>query len=254
MNNKRIVIILSFLLFFVAVIILCSNIFTLKKVNIKLENVKTISASTQTQICTESCFKYNENIFIINKTKITNYLEQKYPNLMVKSIETIFPNQLVIHAEERVEVFYIKISQNSFASFDQTFKCINFYSTQPELTQITGINAEDAVVGQRLENKNVSIATQTYSSFYVSYYNEESFVNFIKRVEISNNNLILITRISGDIGLTISIENANQNLTQKVVYVLSAYNALSTDQKSHGTIELIENLDNSEKFIVTYHS
>ena len=253
MKNKRIIVILSFLLLFVAIIILCSNIFTLKKVNIKLDNIQTISATTQTEICTESCFKYNENIFFINKTKIINYLEQKYPMLMIKDIETIFPNQLIIHAEERVEVFYVKISQNAFASFDQTFKCLNIYSTQPSLTQVTGVNAENAVAGQWLEkNNNVNISTQTYSSFYLAYYDAQSFVNFLKRIEILNNNLLLVTKISGDIGLSISIENPNNNLTNKIIYALSAYKSLSVDQKAHGTIELIENLENSEKFIVTY--
>ena len=253
MKNKRIVIILSFLLIFVAIIILCSNIFSLKKVNLKLESVKTISSATQAEICQESCFTYNESIFFINKSKITQYLEKKYPTLMINSIETIFPNKLVIHATERVEIFYVKISQNQFASFDQTFKCINFYSTQPSLAQVTGVNAENAVVGERLENiNNVNIAVNTYSSFYMCYYSETDFVNFIKRIEITENKVNLITKISGEVGLTIEIENPKSNLTNKIVYALSAYNALSVSQKSHGKILLVENLENTSKFILTY--
>lgn len=253
MRNKRIIVILSFLLLFVAIVILCSGLFSLKTVNLELEEVKTISSQQQADICTESCFKYNESIFFINKTKVKKYLEKEYPNLMIKSIETVFPNKLVIHATERTEVFYVKISQNLFASFDQTFKCLNFYSTQPSLTQVTGINAENAVKGEWLENvNNISVATQTYSSFYMCYYEQSDFINFLKRIEISDNKLLLITKISGDIGLSIDIENPTQNLTNKIVYALSSYNALSVEQKAHGTITLTENLQDAEKFIVTY--
>ena len=253
MKNKRIIIILCFLFICIGVILLCSNIFALKTVNIEIQNNTSISTQTQKEICTQSVFKKNQSIFFIDKFEIISMLEEKYPNIKINSIETIFPNKLLINAQERKEIFYVKNSQNQYIAFDQTFKVLNIYTTQPNLTQVTGINAENAVIGKQLhKNQSVNILIDLYYNMYLAYYNEESFINFVKRCEYSENQLNIITKISGDVGLTIKIENACNNLTKKVIYALSAYNALTADQKAHGVILIQEHIENNNDIVVAY--
>ena len=69
---------------------------------------------------------------------------------------------------------------------------------------------------------------------------------------MQDNKLNIKTRISGDDGLTITIENAYYNLTKKVVYALSAYKALSLNQKEHGTLLIQEHISENDKILTTY--
>ena len=253
MKNKRIVIILSFIVLFVAILILCSNIFALKKVNIKLENNFSISTQTQSEICQNKVFKLNQNIFFINKSKIISTLEKEYPNLLINSIETIFPNTFVIHAEQRKEVYYVKQNSSTYISFDKTFKALNIYSQAPSLTQVVGVNADLASVGEFLDNSgSVNIAKELFSSMYLCYYTEPEFINLVNRIEISNNYLLVHTYFNASTATTLKLENPSRNLTKKVVYALSALNALDNTQRSHGTVLVQEDLNDYNNLLTSY--
>ena len=69
MKNKRIIIILAFVLVFVAVILLGSVIFSLKKVNIEFRNNDVFSTEQQIEICKNEvyCMPLGENLGELEK-------------------------------------------------------------------------------------------------------------------------------------------------------------------------------------------
>ena len=253
MKNKRLIILISCIVLLVAIIVFCCNIFVLKKVNITVENNSSISTNTQKEICTNKVFKLNQNILFINKKNIVNTLEKEYPNLLISSIETQFPNTFLIHAEERKEVYYVKVNASSYISFDKTFKALNTYTDSPNLTQVIGVNADDVNVGEFLENSSsIKVAKDFYSSMYVCYYDEQNFVSLIRRIEIEDNYLMIFTNYNNSLGVTLKLENPTNNLTTKVIYAISALNSLDVTQKDHGTILVQEDLNNSSNLLTSY--
>ena len=253
MKNKRLVIIISIIIFVVAILIICSNIFVLKKVNIKLENNSSISQELQREICTNKVFKKNSNIIFINKQNIISTLEKEYPSLMIESIETQFPNKLLIHATERKEVYYVKNNSTSYIALDKTLKVLYEYTEQPNLTQLIGVNVQEASIGSFVQNSsNVSIIKNFYSALDLCYYNETDVISLFKRVEIEDNNITATTNYNANVGTKIKIENPQNNLTKKIVYALSGLNALNTNQRTHGTILIQENINNADNIISSY--
>ena len=227
----------------------------LKKVNIDIDNNSSFSTQLQTEICTNKVFKKNQNLLFLNKTKIINTLESEYPNLMISSIETHFPNTLLIHAEERKEVFYVKISPTKYISFDKTLKALCEYPEVPtlNLTQIVGVNADDINVGKFLDNSTyASTIKNFYSSMYICYFDETDFISLVRRVEVEEDYLYVCTNYNSSVGTTLKLENPANNLTKKVVYAISALNVLDATQRTHGTILVQENLNDNSTLMCSY--
>lgn len=124
MKNKRLVAILCVLGFLTVLIIINSTLFTLQSVSINwLTSKSNLQGVKDYQIAEE--VELGQSIFLVNKSEVASTLEKANPYLRVVSIETKFPNKIVIHSAERESLYAIKLSDTEYAVLDEMGKVLS---------------------------------------------------------------------------------------------------------------------------------
>ena len=114
MKSKKLVVFLIILAFLTVLIVLNSTLFTLQTISVNWLTTKYELNAIKDYALIEGIEK-GDSIFLLDKEKIKNELEKKYEYLRVVSIETKFPNKIVIHSAER-ESMSIFIFSTSISS------------------------------------------------------------------------------------------------------------------------------------------
>ncbi len=256
MKNKKIIIILSCAVVLVALIALTVSVFKVRKISIDGNYATSINAEQKSEICSKTFFPLNSSIFFVNKHEIISKLELENPTIYVVNIETKFPDTLIVHTELRTEMFSVKVTEDEFYSVDKTGKVLQKYFSDPNLISVKGLSETslaDLAVGKNIQN--LSERAEIYNvflGFYACNYEETNFRTLIKRIELTDNKLTIITYNGLSVGTSFEIENPNANLINKTIYAIRTYEAISTEQKTHGVISVTEKLNNNEEFNIVY--
>ncbi len=256
MKNKSLIIILSILAFIVLVVVLSSTVFCLNSVKVNFLS-NTINLTNQEQTIIDSGnFTYKKSIFFLNKEKFKENIEINNPYAKVVSIETIFPNKLVVNVVERNELFVVKNYDSSTSSFKnyaildnelKVLKVENDYTNthlNPILVEIEGDNFYDLTLGHSLNNSyktlldNLAVELLAYNNNPVML--KANFESII--LNFSTNEDVFIKMRSG---VEIILKEGNVRLTEKFMLALSYYNGL--EDKTMGRITTYVN--NEDKVV-----
>lgn len=253
MKNKRLIIILCIFSFLVLIAVLCSTVFTVKKVSLNWLTTKGVFAETENLIVED--VKKGESVFLVDKKSIISTLENKYPYLKVVSAEIKFPNKLVLHTAVREELYSLKIKDGTHAILDSECKVLNIVKEselnkelKPIPLELKGyvyndVNFEvskEANIGW-IKNviKNLSLA------LYQCGYMEIDSKNNISSVKIDvsgyENKIILgmnYKDVSGKGGVNIEIQQISDMLSEKFKMAIGIYDDLSASEKSAGVIRI----------------
>ena len=267
MKNKKLIGFLIILIFLTVLIVINSTLFTLQKISInwlttkyKLETVKdyTIVDDIQT----------GESIFLVKKDEIVSTLEKKYPYLRVVSIETKFPNKLVIHSSERESLFAIKISDDDYAIVDELGKVLERSNSSifagSELgakpikvmsdANFVNIKPSDMEAGNIIANEFVvKVLTQISKSLRESNYIPTTSKGVFTSLEIINkgDNVELFFKTRS--GMSIVIKNALDRTTDMLLLGLERYNYFHTEGVVSGSVNVDYN-KSLNKLIAWYES
>ena len=267
MKNKKLIGFLIILIFLTVLIVINSTLFTLQKISInwlttkyKLETVKdyTIVDDIQT----------GESIFLVKKDEIASTLEKKYPYLRVVSIETKFPNKLVIHSSERESLFAIKISDDDYAIVDELGKVLERSNSSifagSELgakpikvmldANFVNIKPSDMEAGNIVANEFVvKVLTQISKSLRESNYIPTTSKGVFTSLEIINkgDNVELFFKTRS--GMSIVIKNALDRTTDMLLLGLERYNYFHTEGVVSGSVNVDYN-KSLNKLIAWYES
>lgn len=134
-NRKKLIIILSISVSVIA--ILLTLMFTLFGLNIDKVSLQShhvyepfMQEEFEREVIENISLKQNASIFFISKKTITGEIEQKYPEIKVINIETVFPNGLTIHIAKRESVFALKNQANdNYLILDRDFKVLDIKET-----------------------------------------------------------------------------------------------------------------------------
>ena len=257
MKNKRLIILFSFLVFFVVLIVLSSTLFTLQNVTInwmtdkyQLKNIKDYELSNQVTL--------GESIFLVNKDDISGRLEKKYPYLRVVGVETKFPNKIVVHTAEREELFAIKKSNGDYAILDEFGKVLKGDMTSSRYVELSNsslggapieidlnmsIPDDNLVEGEFVKVESVrNLLTNLAYSFRQANYipaTIKGVFNYIKlemSIDIDTNEKEDIINIQTRRGIVIKLKDAKNHTTDKLLLGLSTYNEMQQDGEVSGTI------------------
>ena len=114
MKNKKLIGLLIVLAFITVLVVLNSTLFTLQSISVNWLTTKCELETLKDYTMVDSIEK-GESIFLVKKDKIVENLEKKYSYLRVVSIETKFPNKIVILHRLLLLVFLIlKLLISSF--------------------------------------------------------------------------------------------------------------------------------------------
>lgn len=267
MKNKKLIGFLIILIFLTVLIVINSTLFTLQKISInwlttkyKLETVKDYSIVDDIQT--------GESIFLVKKDEIASTLEKKYPYLRVVSIETKFPNKLVIHSSERESLFAIKISDDDYAIVDELGKVLERSNSSifagSELgakpikvmldANFVNIKPSDMEAGNIIANEFVvKVLTQISKSLRESNYIPTTSKGVFTSLEIINkgDNVELFFKTRS--GMSIAIKNALDRTTDMLLLGLERYNYFHTEGVVSGSVNVDYN-KSLNKLIAWYES
>ncbi len=249
MKSKRLIALLIIFVIIVGVVALNSTIFALQTVELNWLTTRVELKGENTDSLLKNVdMPLGESVFFLNKNKIMSACEKNNAYLQVVSIETVFPNKIVMHVAERRQLYSIKISDSSYAIIDKNLKVMNLISSdelflvdetiRPVIVSVTGFTVveDDIAVGEKISLGDASEMLKSLTiSFLEAKYNEQTMRGFINTININLNNkdIIIITRY----GLKICIKDSDSMLTEKVVTAIAAH----ADQHSkHITIGKIE--------------
>ena len=268
MNNKKLTILISILLLVTLVIVLASTVFTLKTVSFNFLNQRLVLADYNTDNYLSGIdVPYGSSIFFVNKEDLSSKLEKNNAYLQVVSIETTFPNNIVVHASEREEVYAIRLSDNNYAITDKTLKilrfCDNAYLSRdgylsPIVVDISyndvEINPASYGVCDHIDIDNVTdILLSVVNAFEVSGYNITSLKGFatglnlresgsFKSTNDGDYDLVFVKTVemSTKYGIKLSISDAYSNLSQKVALAIKAYEMEHDKHNTTGEVLVFE--------------
>ena len=124
MKSKRLIVMLCVLVFLTVLIVINSTLFTLQSISVNWLTTKNQLQKFKDYEIIEDV-SLGQNIFLVKKENIANKLEKDFHYLRVVSIETKFPNKIVIHCAERESLYAVKLSDKEYAIIDERGKVLD---------------------------------------------------------------------------------------------------------------------------------
>ena len=260
MKSKRLIAILSVLIFLIVLIVINSTLFTLQKVSVNWLTSKYQLNSIKDYELVEN-IEMGQSIFLIQKDEIVSKLEKENPYLRVVGVETKFPNKLVIHSAERESLYAIKLSDNEYAIIDELGKVLELNSsrifegsgadlgTRPIMLTVENLSLkeEDFQVGETIKLGYVETLISGFSkSLKEAGYSPTTSKGVIKHIDIVSLTDTSKMNIQTRNGMVISISDMQQHTTDKLLLGFELYNTLHNDGVVDCTIEVWHN-DNTGK-------
>ncbi len=273
MRKRRLILMVTIMLVFVLLLTLSSAIFELKYIDICFfDNKGNMLNITQNQIynskekvnkiISSTNFEYGQSLFIMNSSEYTFSLENKNPYLKVINIESIFPNKLIINAQERKKLFYIQSLNEDFI-FDSEFKLlekgksldktnlINFAFQNRNGGELSffdffEISSFALDAGQFLnENNKVFIKIDNCVKIIKSYF-EELLTNTSKFIieEEESNLLNLKINTCNILGITLEVKDIFNDFDKKLNKIMQSFLTLYNTEKiktTYGRIVIDKN-------------
>lgn len=137
MRNKKLIIIFSILLALTLIILLCSMLFSIKKIGAYCYNGN--DEQLNERIVAEVDSLKGRSIFVIDEDSVKESIEAKFSDVQVINIERKFPNRVTINYKRTI---YYEVQSGG-----------KYYSCRDD-GQITAIGDVPANVGERIEIKS----------------------------------------------------------------------------------------------------
>lgn len=241
MKNKSFILISITSTIVLLLIILSSTLFSVKKVNIVYVSEQNFNCPDENNIL--SLFDNNEiyqSIFFINKTKCKNTIQTNFPKISVINIESVFPNILNIYIAKRTYFYAVKYDSGYYIcdeNLNIIEKCLAFSSTKNNVILLEGLTFEkNEQVGLGMQTEKIDFIKNLSYCLYEWKDTETELQSQISSIEIDHikKNQISINFFNG---VNIIVENANNNLSNKLNYAFSYFD---NNNISQGIIKIIE--------------
>jgi len=252
MKSKRLIVILSVLIFLTVLIVINSTLFTLQSVSVNWLTSKYNLQNVKDYEITENV-KLGQNIFLVQKDEIIAELEKSYPYIRVVSIETKFPNKLVVHSAERESLYAVKLTSSEYAVLDERGKVLALSNgsifegseadlgTRPILVnfQSLAIRVEDFVVGENVKSSYISSLLSSLShSLRESSYTPTTSKGVIRSIDVVSQGETSEISIKTRNGMSLVINEIEEYTTSKLLLAFDRYNALHNQGMVDCTIEV----------------
>ena len=236
MKNKKLLIVISSLVFAAALILCASALFSLADISIVCNG--DCSNIDQTELSRELDENLGKSVLFLSKEKIEKKLSEKFPYVKVESMVKSFPNRLKITVSERKEVFAVD-SGGKYYILDAegcllAVKEQNANNIDGAPNSLIKAEIKSASVGSKVELKDFDIdAALAVADLMnrLSYSNSE--IRFtLKKLAVGQNAL----QIATGYGVTFVIDGYTVRTAEKANVMLAAFNALSDDRKITGKL------------------
>ena len=245
-KNAKIAVVVVVLAVIALIVVLCSTVFAVNSARLIWYNSPTGTLERlDSETALDNSGMKGASVFLLDKDKAIENLEDRYTNLRVLDIEVVWPNIVNIHAVERQEVFAVLLENGNYAITDEYLKVLdvvsNFTSTNtnPVVLEIANLSGEY----QKGDTINFDF-TQTFIDIYNAFYSINRDLTdmraIFKSMEYTNAKATIMTHF----GVTIIIDNPTQNTLYKTIMAIRTFDTLETENYGGGTIEVFVNADN----------
>lgn len=222
-------------------IILSSTLFSVKKVNVVYVSQENFNCPEENNIL--SLFNNNEiyqSIFFINKAKCKKTIQSNFPKISVINIESVFPNILNIYVAKRTYFYAVKYDGGYYIcdeNLNIIEKCLAFSSTKDNVILLDGLTfGKNEQVGLEIKTEKINFIKNLSNCLYEWKEKETELQSLISSIEIDHikKNQISINFFNG---VNIIVENAINNLSNKLNYAFSYFD---NNNINKGIIKIIE--------------
>ena len=124
-TKRNLIITFSVIIAVVALIVIFSALFSVKKINVEvLSNSERLSSYSSEAIIKKSKISKGKSIIFLNTQRSLENLEKEFPHARFQIVRT-FPSTATIYLYEREPVFKIKNSQAYYEVYDENLKCLD---------------------------------------------------------------------------------------------------------------------------------
>lgn len=255
MKSKKLIVILCVLAFLTVLIVINSTLFTLQTVSVNWLTTKYVLDidSVKDYDLTDK-IELGGSIFLVQKDEITSELEKSFPYLRVVSIETKFPNKIVLHTAERESLYAIGLGENEFAILDELGKVLQISTyesifegtgadlgTRPILINFESVpaNDKDFVIGEEIGSEYIKyiVKSLSYSLRETSYIPATS-KGVLKSINIVSDGKTSYVSIQTRNGMILNINEFENYTTDKLMLAFERYNTLHNEGVVDCTIEV----------------
>lgn len=256
MKSKRLIILLCIAAFLTVLIVINSTLFTLQSISVNWLTTKCeLQAVKDYQIADE--ISKGQSIFLIKKDELSSKLEKEYPYLRVVSIETKFPNKLVVHSAERESLYAIKLSDREYAIIDEMGKVLSLTSdsifagtdgnlgTMPIRVSFDSlsVNIKDFVVGENIGNVYIKQILNSLSrSLRETSYTPTTSKGVFKYIDVVSQGTTSEISMQTRNGMVLKIKDFEDYTTEKFLLSFSRYNDLHSQGVVSCTIEVWDDM------------
>lgn len=252
MKSKRLIVMLCVLAFLTVLIVINSTIFTLQSVDVNWLTTKYELQSVKDYEIADEISK-GQSIFLVKKDEIIEKLEKDYPYLRVVSIETKFPNKLVIHSAERESFYAVKLSDTEYAVLDEMGKVLTIANdsifagsegdlgTKPIRVSFDSIslNLKDFEVGKAVGSAYIQKLLSSLSrSLRETSYTPTTSKGVFRYIDVVSQGNTSEISMQTRSGMAIKIKEFENYTTDKFLLAFSRYNTLHNESVVSCTIEV----------------
>ena len=238
MKSKKLIVILSVLVFLTVLIVINSTLFTLQNVSINWLTTKhQLETVTDYEIIED--VRLGQSIFLVQKDEMATQLEKSFPYLRVVSIETKFPNKIIVHSAERESLYAVKLADNEFAIIDERGKVLSLSNgsifegseadlgTRPIVVnfQSLAIKVSDFVVGENIKSSYIQgLLSNLSNSLRESRYTPTTSKGVIRYIDVISQGETSEISIQTRNGMVLSIFDIEEYTTKKLLLAFERYN------------------------------
>ncbi len=253
MKSKRLIVLLCVLAFLTVLIVINSTLFTLQTVSVNwlttkymldVTNVKDYNITEKVEL--------GGSIFLIKKDDISDKLEKQFPYLRVVSIETKFPNKLVIHSAERESLYAISLGSNNYAILDEQGKVLSKSTyekifegadlgTRPIVIDFesVAINEKDFEVGEMVASDYMKFILSSMSlSLRESSYTPSTSKGVLKSISVVSQGDSSAVSVQTRNGMVLEIDDFETYTTDKLLLAFERYNYFHNEGVVDSTIQV----------------
>lgn len=247
-------------------LILSFTLFGVRNVKLNFKNQTTMYVENESKdyVIKSANIPFAMPIFSVNKKQIINNIEKNNSYIKVVNIETVFPNNLIIHVAEREELFAIKISDNLYYICDSDLKVLSintsFNSTQSNailLNNVEVINKTIQVGGFLNLHNGEEIIKNIANSFAYNNKTVADIKGIIKQIDVSYENNFYTKTNEMVINFTtfddfkIEVDLPRLNLIEKLNLMLTLVPS-SVDKYLTHTLVIAINPENALDYYIRY--
>lgn len=263
MKTKRLIAIFIILAIVTLIVVLGSVVFTVQSVSVDFLTTRIFTTDiTDEQILQTADIPHSKSVFALDKDAYSDSIEKEYPYIKVESIETKFPNSIVIHLSERSPLYAVDINgTGDYAILDKDMKVLqlsngDFSSFDDKIIKVTLHTAcvKDNFIRGEFVSFDESNALKNIAYYFERYgYDNISMRTLVTNIDFDVTSIVdrVDCKIAWAYGLDTAINDIDRDPMRLIGGAITKYREYKEDNISDKIITIYIDENDTLSFMLT---